>query len=102
SSAAASAMLKHAASAAASSSSGLDPVAFSKRDPKLYEPASPDSPRKLPLPPLRPPFHTALDFLVGMITPRCWVLDVRCRGRRASFPSRPGHDSIRFSAAPII
>jgi len=39
-----SAMLKHAASAAASSSSGFEPPACSKREPKLYAPEIPDSP----------------------------------------------------------
>src|SRR6266550_8552699 len=61
------AMLKHAASAAASSSSGLDPAPLSKRELKLYCPAiAPLSPLKLPFPPLSPPSHVALAFLVGI------------------------------------
>src|SRR2546421_12043511 len=62
-----SAMLKHAASAAANNSSGLDPAPLSKRELKLYWPAiAPLSPLKLPFPPLSPPSHVAVAFLVGI------------------------------------
>ena len=56
SSAALSAMLKHAASAAASSSSGFDPSPFSKRELKLYWPPRPVAPLNDPRPALQPTF----------------------------------------------
>src|SRR5512132_3856929 len=62
-----SAMLKQAASAAASSSSGFEPVPSSKRELKLYWPARPVCPLKLPRPPLRPPSHFALAVRVGIV-----------------------------------
>src|SRR3979409_105746 len=64
------AMLKHAASAAARSSSGFDPAPLSKRELKLYWPLiAPLSPLKLPFPPLSPPSHVAVAFLVGIPSP---------------------------------
>ena len=62
-------MLKHAACAAASSSSGLEPPACSKREPKEYDPPSPLSPPLyVPRPPLSPPSHTALALRVGIVS----------------------------------